>query len=799
MTPHTAPRSTSSATPSAEPGIEPSAAAAAPAAADGTASGGAFSTAALLQPLPTPPDAAWDSFVAGHGGAHILQTAGWGALKSRFGWRATRVALGDGDGLPQAGAQLLFKRQLGLTLGYVPRGPLVDWQDAAAVRTLLASLTAACRSAGAAVLKLEPELPDTPATRSLLASFGLRPSSQTVQPRSTIVFDLQGDDDALLARMKSKWRYNVRLAERKGVTVRPCSEADLPAFNALMADTATRDRFDVHDPAYYSAAFRLLAPHAVFLLAEFEGQPLAAIVVCAVGARAWYLWGASSDRERNRMPNHALQWAGIRWARERGATLYDFWGIPDDLGALAQGLRNGDGSGTPVDLLPVELEALPHEGLWGVYRFKQGFGGLVTRTVGAWDLPVNPVGDAVYRAGLTARATQQTLRRSAAGLRQTLAARQGPASGPESAPAVSATGTSALRPVSNAGAWRTLLAGIEGAPPPHVLQSWEWGATKAQTGWQAERLALGGGQAAFQFLTRQPLPWLPLRIGYVPKGPVVDWGDPARREATLDALQAHARARRCILVKIDPDVEEQSPEGVALLASLRRRGWLFSNEQVQFKNTGVSDLRPDPETLLEAMKSKTRYNVRLAAKRGITVRAGSERDFESFYSLYAETAARDGFLIRPAAYYRLTWEHFLRAQGEAGNPAGGLLLLAEHAEETAPVAGIFLLRYGATAWYFYGASSERRRRDMPNHLLQWEAMRWARAQGCSRYDWWGAPTHPADPEDAMQGVWGFKEGFGAELKEHVGAWDYPVWPPLYRAYAQALPRVLAAMRRRATP
>jgi len=84
---------------------------------------------------------------------------------------------------------------------------------------------------------------------------------------------------------------------------------------------------------------------------------------------------------------------------------------------------------------------------------------------------------------------------------------------------------------------------------------------------------------------------------------------------------------------------------------------------------------------------------------------------------------------------------------------------------------------------------------MPNYLLQWEALRWARAEGCTLYDWWGAPTRPEDADDAMQGVWGFKQGMGATLQVHVGAWDYPVSQPLYRAYAQALPRAMALLRR----
>jgi lipid II:glycine glycyltransferase (peptidoglycan interpeptide bridge formation enzyme) len=443
----------------------------------------------------------------------------------------------------------------------------------------------------------------------------------------------------------------------------------------------------------------------------------------------------------------------------------------------------------------VDLESLPREGLWGVYRFKQGFGGTITRTVGAWDLPIQPAGYALYQAALQAQGLRRTLTAQAGA--QAEAAQRLLQSGRAGAPASSSPdGNFGLRAVQDAAAWRSALASVAGAPAPHVLQSWEWGETKAQTGWRAERLVLGEGLAAFQFLARQPVAGVPLRIGYVPKGPVVDWGDEVAVAAVLDALQVHARRSGAILVKIDPDVEEESAAGAALLARLRGRGWIFSNEQIQFKNTGVTDLTVGPKALLEQMKSKTRYNVRLAAKRGVQVREGGVEDLEAFYALYAETARRDGFLIRPAAYYRQTWEAFLRAQGEAENSAGGALLLAEHADEAMPLAGLFLLRYGAIAWYFYGASSDRRRRDMPNHLLQWEAMQWALRQGCTTYDWWGAPTDPDDPQDGMQGVWGFKEGFGAQVRRQVGAWDFAARPLLYRAYAQALPRVLELMRSR---
>ncbi len=764
----------------------------------------------------------WDAFVAAQPSAHILQTSGWGALKSRFGWASETVRTQDGG--VQSGALVLFRRipargPLGLTLAYVPRGPLVNWQDYGAVERALTAVTECARVRGASVLKIEPELADTLAHRRLLHKMGFRPSPQTVQPRSSVTLDIAGDEEAILQRMKSKWRYNVRLAGRKGVTVREMARSDLPALHEMMQTTGERDGFTVHSPAYYEAAFELLAPrHAAFLLAEHEGQPLASIVVCAVGKTAWYLWGASSNRERNRMPNHALQWAGIQWARAQGASTYDLWGVPDEIGQIAVGLQRGSGAPTVEALdVPVDTGALPEGELWGVWRFKQGFGGQVVRTVGAWDRAIEPVGAKVYWVGYVAREKIShwqltTDHRPFNAVKQVgRAVRNSQWSMVNSQWSKGDRGDAAgsAETILQEDKWQRLLGDL---PVSHVLQSWTWGQVKAQTGWHAERLVLGdfaAPQAAFQFLWREPLripllgDWLmrvlPLRIGYVPKGPLLDWSDGAAVAATLAAMEQHARRRGCLFVKIDPDVREDSEAGRALVAQLRARGWQVSGDQIQFKNTAVTDLTPSEDDLLGAMKSKWRYNIRLATKRGVTVReitGAQPDDLRAFYTLYAETGARDGFLIRPFGYYETVWNAFLAAQSDGSNQTGGALLLAEHAEEDAPLAGIFLMRQGDTAWYFYGASSERRRRDMPNYLLQWEAMCWAKAQGCTRYDWWGAPTNVDDTDDAMQGVWRFKQGFGADFVPHLGAWDFATSPLLYKLYTQAAPRLLVLLKSR---
>jgi len=332
----------------------------------------------------------WDTFVAAQAAGHLLQCSRWGTLKAQFGWRVERVALEE-DGSIVAGAQVLWRRlPWGQTLAYVPKGPLVNWDDDGQVQALLEAIAALARRHRAVALKIEPDLPDNPQLAARLAGYGFRPG-HTVQPRGTLVVDLTPEPEAILAQMKPKWRYNVRLAERKGVTVREGTEADLPALQRLMDETGRRDRFAVHSASYYAAAYRLFAPagQAVWLLAEFEGHLLAGIVVFAFGDKAWYFWGASSGEHRHLMPNHALQWAAMLWARGRGCRRYDLWGIPDEVGADPAAYEDAETWGTG--------------GLWGVYRFKQGFGGRVVRTVGAWDLVYSPMGYQLYCAAVGLR------------------------------------------------------------------------------------------------------------------------------------------------------------------------------------------------------------------------------------------------------------------------------------------------------------------------------------------------------------------------------------------------------------
>jgi lipid II:glycine glycyltransferase (peptidoglycan interpeptide bridge formation enzyme) len=363
------------------------------------------------------------------------------------------------------------------------------------------------------------------------------------------------------------------------------------------------------------------------------------------------------------------------------------------------------------------------------------------------------------------------------------------------------------RLITSAAEWNRSILEL---PAPHILQSWEWGAFKAKYGWTPLRVLFCDGnrtRAAAQVL-RRPLPHTPFGVLYVPKGPLLDYADPTLLGETLAALESIAREQRGIFIKIDPDVVKTVGSGQWAVGSEPRpeksgqwavdsgrngaeellvsRRWRVSHEQIQFRNTMLLDLGRSEEEILAGMKPKTRYNIRLASKRGVRVEVGTVDDLNLFYEMYKETSARDGFLIREFPYYRDAWGAFIKA---------GLAHMLLARLEDATVAGLILFRFGDRAWYFYGASREAHREAMPNHVLQWQAILWAKAQGCTTYDFWGAPD-TLDPNAPMYGVYRFKEGFGGRFTPHIGAYDYVVNPTLYFLYAVVRPRYLDRLRAR---
>ena len=315
----------------------------------------------------------WNEFLSNCPDAHLLQTAAWGELKSGLGWDPVRIVSRDG-GITW-GAQILFRQiPLGLTFAYLPKGPVFHKHDnghniAYPGQAFWADVDQLCREKRAVFLKFEPdECGNTAQLDQTETPAGFQLSLHAIQPPRTIVIDLRAGEEDILARMKQKTRYNIRLAAKKGVVVRP--SADVDEFYRLMQSTSQRDQFGIHSLEYYQKAFDLYKPDGKceLLMADYDGEPLAGLMVFAAGSRSWYLYGASASLHRERMPTYLLQWEAIKWARSLGCEQYDLYGVPDyDQEVLEADFRDRS------------------DGLWGIYRFKRGFGGEITRSRGPWD------------------------------------------------------------------------------------------------------------------------------------------------------------------------------------------------------------------------------------------------------------------------------------------------------------------------------------------------------------------------------------------------------------------------------
>jgi len=334
--------------------------------------------------LIAPEAIAWDHFVDTHPQGGLLQRNGWGQLKNRFGWRAHRLAVYDHGGQLLAGALLLLRPYYGLSVAYTPRGPLFAY-DPAIDQLLLAGLTSIARQARAVMLRIEPALteqhPDADRLHTWLLLQGLRPAA-TIQPRSTIQVRLDAPEEQILAHCSKGHRADIKRAERGGVKVRIGTSADLPTFQEIMTATGARANFRIHDAAYYQQAWQSFQPRSRLLLAELDGQVVAAHLVFADAQSGLYLYSGAYEAGLRSGANHLLAWEAIRWARQLGCRTYDLWGIPDALG------RATSAPDEPTRLALQEAAAA--DPLIGVYRFKKGFGGQVSRYLPAYDRVLLP-------------------------------------------------------------------------------------------------------------------------------------------------------------------------------------------------------------------------------------------------------------------------------------------------------------------------------------------------------------------------------------------------------------------------
>jgi lipid II:glycine glycyltransferase (peptidoglycan interpeptide bridge formation enzyme) len=302
--------------------------------------------------------------------ATFLQSAFWGEFKAQFGWRAFAFEIaGSGEGTPL----LVLWRPLfpGISFAYIPWGALDPMSVESAVQELRSYLPR-----DTAFVRYDPpwftEGPETPAP-TLGAPF--ERASADVQPPDTVLVDLSNSENNILKHMKPKWRYNIKLASKRGVQVRQAGAGGLSDFYALFKETAARDGIAAHSETYYRTLFDLASknggPDFRLYLAEHEGDKLAAIITLFRPPVGTYLYGASSNRKLNLMATYALQWQAMRDAKSAGCTVYDLFGVPP----------NSD----------------PGHPMHGLYLFKTGFGGRIIHRPGSWDFAYKPAAAALFR------------------------------------------------------------------------------------------------------------------------------------------------------------------------------------------------------------------------------------------------------------------------------------------------------------------------------------------------------------------------------------------------------------------
>ena len=320
--------------------------------------------------------AEYEAFVQGHPKGNFAQSSYWAKQKSAWTWRA--IACRGEDGAIKGTLSLLIRKMpgFGRAMMYASRGPVCDIDDYKTMDELFAKAKEIAKEFKAYVIKIDPDIPSSEtAFTDYMTRYGFELKSggekfEAIQPRYVFRLYLNGrTEDELLASFHQKTRYNIRLAMRKGVKVEICGKEMVPEFGRLMLTTGVRDGFVTRQPEYFADMLDNLGEHARLYMA-FIDEPqedgttkkkaIAGTLAIWYGDKVWYLYGASSNEDRNYMPNYLLQWEMIRWAVEKNCRVYDFRGVSGDVS-----------------------EDNP---LYGLYRFKQGFGGDFVEFVGEMDL-----------------------------------------------------------------------------------------------------------------------------------------------------------------------------------------------------------------------------------------------------------------------------------------------------------------------------------------------------------------------------------------------------------------------------
>jgi lipid II:glycine glycyltransferase (peptidoglycan interpeptide bridge formation enzyme) len=322
--------------------------------------------------------------------ASFLQSGFWGRFKAHFGWEAYAFRAVWKTESPQQEEKplLVLRRRLapGFALAYVPWGP--ELPDGVPVQPALEELAKRLKKTlpkDTVFIRFDPPwlLDENNEENAMPPSF-IRAEAD-IQPPDSVILDLTPPMESIIEQMKPKWRYNYRLALKKGVKVRQAEKNEIIVFYDLLKETSKRDRIAIHGFDYYEELFENDSLEIRLYLAEHEGDILAGIVTLFRGIEAVYLYGASSDIKRNLMPAYALQLKAIEDAKNYGCRNYDFFGIP-----------------------PVKDES---HFMSGLYQFKTGFGGKIIHRPGSWDYQNRYMIYRIFRIAENFRTTIKKLRK----------------------------------------------------------------------------------------------------------------------------------------------------------------------------------------------------------------------------------------------------------------------------------------------------------------------------------------------------------------------------------------------------
>ena len=277
---------------------------------------------------------------------------------------------------------------------------------------------------------------------------------------------------------------------------------------------------------------------------------------------------------------------------------------------------------------------------------------------------------------------------------------------------------------------------LQSVPKGHILQSYEWGEIKSKTNWQPLRMIIEENNEPMGAISILKESYCIKSASLCSTGPVFDLERPEIFDYILDEVKKLAVKHQAIFLKIDPDIPKANENFGNLL---KTRGFISAEkgegfDGIQPKFVFLLDITPDEETLLKNMHSKTRYNIRLAERKGVTIKEDcTKADLKEFYRILLETCERDNFLVRPYSYFEELWDYLVE-KGYAK------LFMAEY--EGKYIAGTLVFLFGQKAIYIYGASSNSHRNVMPNYLIQWTMIKWAKANGAKVYDFIEGPWRP---------------------------------------------------------